>query len=190
MWRSLLVLAALLGSAIGKADVFYYNTVTGASVWERPASMPILDESSGRHYWVVDGEATWDPPQEIAWVPRKDDEGHKYYENIVTHEVTWEPPEDVAWTTRSADTFYYVNTHTKEATWDRPPVLGFEDEDRKATYYVGENGATTWEKPVDAAWTKHEHEGRHFYHNEKTQETSWDIPPRSAFAWHRTHVEM
>lgn len=74
MRRALLLVAFALVAACANASddqVFYYNTVTGESVWTRPEAMPILDEASGQHYWVVDGKSTWDPPEELAWIRHK-----------------------------------------------------------------------------------------------------------------------
>lgn len=189
MARDVALLFLLLGVAAA-SDVFYYNTATGESVWSRPESMPILDESSGHSYWVIGGEATWDPPEEYAWLRHRDDHGNVYYENTVNKEVEWTPPAPAAWTARSADKFFYHNKVTKETTWEKPAVLGHEDTERGATYYVDEGGHATWDKPEDAAWSKHDHEGADFFHNDKTLESSWELPAASVHAWEKIHTEM
>lgn len=194
------VLLLLLGAAAAESGspqqpdgVFFYNTKTGESTWNRPASMPILDEASGHHYWVVNGEATWVPPEEIAWISHRAPDGRRYYENIVTKETAWEAPEAASWTARSSTKFFWANSKTGETTWEKPPVLGHHSEEHNATYYASGDSEATWDPPVEAAWTAHEAPeapGSVYYHNPKTQETTWELPPESTFAWSKHHVEM
>ena len=144
--------AAATAGATAGSDVFFYNSVSGASTYVRPDTLPVLDEATGRHYWVIGGEATWEPPDaDHAWVPHREPGGHRYFENVLTGETTWTPPEAGAWEARSVSKKYYHNTVTNETTWDRPAVLGHESAEHNATFYDGTDGPT-WDTPPAARW--------------------------------------
>lgn len=175
------------------SDIFFYNRITGASTYDRPDTLPVLDEATGRHYWVIGGEATWDPPDaDHAWVPHRDPDGHRYFENVLTSETTWTPPEPGAWETRSVSKKFYHNTVSKESTWERPPVLGHESKEHNATFYTDPvTGDPTWEKPPAARWNAHASEnGQTFYHHPDTDEKTWEVPAESAHAWEVLHSEV
>lgn len=52
-------------------NVYYYNSMTGESTWERPVVTPVLPE---------------------GWSQAQDDQGNVYYYNIQTQEAKWEFP--------------------------------------------------------------------------------------------------
>lgn len=192
MRTSVVALLLLLGVAAGEvADIFFYNSKSGESTATRPEAMPIFDKESQQSYWVVDGVATWDPPELYAWRKHATPDGNEYYENFKTQEVSWEAPEAAAWTARSSKRFFWHNEVTKESQWEKPAVLGLESSEHNATYFEQE-GEATWEPPHDAKWTKHaSEEGHTFFHHPDTDETTWEVPRKSAYAWRREYdVEM
>jgi hypothetical protein len=188
--RSLLLLLALAGCAAA-SDVFFYNTVTGATQWERPHEMPFRDEE-GRPYWEVDGEARWVPPTDWAWQEAHDPEGNEYYHNTITGESAWSKPASAGWTARSADRYFFHNTVTGETTRERPHVMGHESEEHNATYYVSASGEPTWHKPPAAAWSKatDKETGREYFSNDVTGEVVWLPPADSNVAWQKWHEEV
>lgn len=194
--RTFLLLALVAGATASAAlqngddHLWYYNTLTGRSQAERPQEMAILTED-GNRYWVVEGEATWTPPEEWAWVARESPDGHAFWENTVTKETQWEQPSAAAWTVRSSNRYFYHNQVTKVSTREKPSVLGHDDTERNATYFSDPDGETTWDPPKDAAWSRHhsEEHGREYYANSKTKEVAWDIPAESNLAWIKWHEE-
>ena len=45
-------------------------------------------------------------------------------------------------------------------------------------------GESQWELPAEMAWSKHEHEGSHFWFNSETGENTWDEPHHEAWEQH------
>lgn len=187
----LTVLLLCLVTAVVASDVFYYNTVSGATQWERPAEMPLRDQD-GRAYWEVDGEARWVPPTGWAWEEAHDPDGHVYYHNTVTGETSWHKPEAAAWTARSAKRYFFHNTVTGETSRHPPAVLGHHDDVHNATYYNDGEGGATWDPPEASAWAraKDVHTGRDYFHNKRTGEATWEAPKNSNAAWRKWHEEV
>eukprot|EP00232_Nephroselmis_pyriformis_P003043 CAMPEP_0182912970 /NCGR_PEP_ID=MMETSP0034_2-20130328/37796_1 /TAXON_ID=156128 /ORGANISM="Nephroselmis pyriformis, Strain CCMP717" /LENGTH=128 /DNA_ID=CAMNT_0025049667 /DNA_START=28 /DNA_END=414 /DNA_ORIENTATION=- len=78
--------------------VYWYNEVTGESSWHNP--LPVHKNDNGDVYYVdKNGEATWDKPEEVAWmaVPSEEYPGRDYYWNEKTREVSWDKPAPLAW---------------------------------------------------------------------------------------------
>lgn len=131
------------------------------------------------------------------WERHKNEDGKEYFYNAATEETTWDPPEGFkeatakdedkdqeekkdgnekkgAWEKVTDDDGkeYYYNPVTEETAWDRPE--GFEeskDEDKSKEEKEDGKEATkgTWEKVTDD-------DGKEYYYNSVTEETSWDRP--------------
>ncbi len=82
-----------------KGEVYYYNSETKQSVWEKPAEMcpaaveqtvepPPLPEASDE-----DPPPPADPHPDGDWVVAQTDQGKTYYWNRTTQETSWEKPE-------------------------------------------------------------------------------------------------
>lgn len=177
----------------GDSDLpFYSNNVTGETSWSRPASMPYFDDD-GRPYWLVHDMPSWEAadPRD-GWRPRWSPDGEPFFERLDTQEVSWERPRSMGWSVRSSTRKFYHNVVTSETTRDKPAVLGHRDEEQNATYYVGSDGNAVWDKPESAAWheAKSPADGRVFYFNEATGESTWTPPEGSNVAWHVHHDEI
>ncbi|KAJ9460783.1 splicing factor PRP40 family [Diplonema papillatum] len=89
-------------------QVYYFNTVTGDSAWERPDEMGHVsteEDHDGATFWVVDGESTWEIPAELDWRESYDETEKKpFYYNPQEGSFTWEKPACLGWIVVDAST--------------------------------------------------------------------------------------
>eukprot|EP00756_Hemistasia_phaeocysticola_P005303 Hpha_TRINITY_DN13266_c0_g1::TRINITY_DN13266_c0_g1_i1::g.155078::m.155078 len=81
---------------------YYWNSVTSANQWERPAEMGIVSQDpdhKGAIYYI-DPEtqtATWDKPAAYDWQSAEAEDGRTYYFNLKLDKKQWELPAELAW---------------------------------------------------------------------------------------------
>ncbi len=144
-----------------KGEPYYYNTVTQETVWEKPKVF-VGKSSEGSKSDETKNVKTESPEKEKStwtelgdWVETQDDEGRTYYYNSKTEETSWERPADL-----KTEEEKVAETKEKDASEDAP--IKEEEEE---------------EKPAEGDWTEvQDDEGRTYYYNTKTEETSWDNP--------------
>lgn len=74
---------------------------------------------------------------------------------------------------------YYYNMRTRETRWDRPDgVQVLRQGEVEVTNKSAAIGSAASQRPLEvAAWTEyHNAEGKPYYHNSKTNETTWEKP--------------
>ncbi|XP_019621455.1 PREDICTED: WW domain-binding protein 4-like isoform X1 [Branchiostoma belcheri] len=90
-----------------EGHVYYYNTQTRESQWEKPANFTTATKESKSQENRSDEKEENDPEEEVStsssikeeeencpWVERTSPEGYTYYSNTVTGESQWEKPSD------------------------------------------------------------------------------------------------
>lgn len=90
--------ASLGWSARSADNKFYYNKVTKETTRVRPAELGHHDEERNATYFVdSEGLPTWDAPIESSWTTHHDKEHDRpFYHNSLTGDVVWELPPDAA----------------------------------------------------------------------------------------------
>lgn len=180
-----------------KPKVFWYNTATGESSWMDPTPAKhtdpdgnefFVDPSNHTHTWW-----TAESPEEWSWeeVPVTEGEhaNRTYFHNTVSNEVVWEAPVMLSWKKMSTERVFYFNQVTGESQHSRPLEMGFWSEEHNRTYWVDDQGDATWESKY--WWTQvpvEGEEGKFYYVNEMTKESSWEVP--SDLAWVLWHEEL
>ncbi len=87
---------------------------------------------------------------------------------------------------RAYHRWYFWNTVTNEVTWDDPGNVPHVWEETGDVFYVNKEGKPQWERPDPSDWEEiesEEHDNLVYYHNAKTEETTWDRP--AELAWKR-----
>jgi hypothetical protein len=175
-------------AAQSPSNFFWHNLNTAVSQETRPECLQWRDAKTGRGYWIVGGEAIWDPPAQFAWraVNTTDTPARTFYENTKTNTTQWTRPDELAWLYLDRERPYYFNIVTNETTHLVPPEVGYDDEARNATYYVVD-GVVTWEPPLAARWFKSHDEKRKrdYYYNADTKESVWTLPAASSLSWQK-----
>lgn len=170
---------------------FWFNNVTQESTWVKPKALGTT-MPDGSRYFVVNGEPTWEAPEEFAWraVPSQSHDGRFFFENTMTKVVTWDRPAALGWSRRSVDQHYYWNHKSGAVQNERPEALGFLSKSGETYYVDPKTGASTWTPPAHAAWKEatSEKHSRSFWFNSITKDTVWEQPESAA--WVKYHKEL
>jgi len=141
---------------------YYYNEVTGLSVWEAPDGY--VDEVNV----VQHRETDW-------WRFWSDEHNRYFYTNQATNEKTWVKPEGVAITCHDGG-----GKGEGVATGEEQWVAHYISEESKYFYTNLTTGENTWEFPQTAESVWHavysQEHSQYFYLNEATGEKTWAPP--------------
>jgi hypothetical protein len=176
-----------------KQQHFYFNNISHVSQWARPMEIPHRDKKTGRQYWSVFGQVTWDAPSDLAWRTVPYNSSLSYFENYKTKERTWDRPLVLGWSKRSVANSYWVNTVSNSATRTVPYVVGFTDSQANRYFVNPKTKQPQWEKPVEAAWVEKDSDAypdRTFFFNEVSKQSTWQMPEDSNLAWVEIHDEL
>ncbi|CDF41169.1 unnamed protein product [Chondrus crispus] len=163
---------------------YWYSLSTGETSWEDPSS-------------AAPQAAAAPPAKEhiSPWRETRAEDGRVYYYNTETKKTQWERPADMpgvtaakekadekgeepqplpeGWAQNSAadGRVYYYHAATRETRWDRPTVSAEVSRKRTASEI------TPVSTPTVDDWREHTApDGRTYYYNAKTRETSWTKP--------------
>eukprot|EP00537_Pseudo-nitzschia_pungens_P011057 CAMPEP_0172385446 /NCGR_PEP_ID=MMETSP1061-20121228/3118_1 /TAXON_ID=37318 /ORGANISM="Pseudo-nitzschia pungens, Strain cf. pungens" /LENGTH=1522 /DNA_ID=CAMNT_0013114481 /DNA_START=89 /DNA_END=4660 /DNA_ORIENTATION=+ len=141
-------------------DVYYYNTETQVTSWDRPVA---ATDASGE---ANEEPVSVDSPQEEC----------ETQVATLAEETQAEPVDDLAegWEEVQDPTSgnsYYVNKETQETSWEKP----IKESSPSSTE---DDQAPSSEEPQEADWaeTLDPTSGETYYYNAKTGETSWEKP--------------
>ncbi len=136
-----------------EGQTYYYNTKTEATSWDKP---------EGFDGEIEDGDSKQEGTEQ-EWVETHDDEGRTYYYNTKTEETSWDKPAE-------------LENKKDSAVSPDPPKSPEPESPTKAEDDVKKEEAV---KESASDWTEvQDDEGRTYYYNTKTEETSWDKPQR------------
>jgi len=131
--------------------VYYYNSQTNETSWEKPVYSPNFGESEEKGDEVLDNSS----------------EDHM-------DNWTWSLDEN-------SNTYYYINLKTNVTQWERPKCFGDENKDGDESSVSIENNIIDNNSENDDRnnWTSILDENSHTYYyvNLKTNASQWEMPP-------------
>lgn len=165
-------------------QIYYYNSVSGETSWERPANdkegtvsdqieaseaAPELTQPAAAHVEVEPLAVDFDEPLCENDGAGTDEDGTEIIEDIHELPDPWEEVVDDEGRT------YYYNHETNETSWDPPSnlqVLEQEPDELAVDLNNDEvvNEESEWSEVVDPS------SGKTYYYNVVTEETSWEPP--------------
>jgi hypothetical protein len=165
---------------------YYYNTVTQLTTWDKPSIIVSIDNDSYNNNDIHrdnnssnSADGSNDVIESLAWIELYDQDSKKYYYySKDTNETTWIKPYETASkqqsiTTATATIAMSSSSSAAAATAAAVVVVGIHPQQQQQ-----KSGQQPYnEKNNDVNW--HEvmtEDGRIYYYNENTQETSWTIP--------------
>ena len=185
-------------------QVYFYNSVTQMSQWEKP---PEFEQE-----WLrsQDTAALTSRSSKLrvadAWTEYEDDDGHRYFYNNETGETQWEKPEgfDTEWLSNSQVTSRSIKTRDMGANWEEllDPVSGY-------TYYFNsETSESRWslspreiiapgttsseESGGSEEWVQYfdEEQGLPYYYKPSTDAVRWTLDADSDVTWLENQDEL
>lgn len=187
---------------------YWYSLSSGATTWDDPAASPPAATVPATSS-VVQKE------EESPWRETRTDDGRIYYYNASTKQTQWERPADMpastaagradeakprdgteaplpagwAQNTTSDGRVYYYHAATRETRWDRPIALVASAEPQKKRP-VAEMTPSVPAQTADD-WKEHTApDGRTYFYNTSTRETSWSNPSREGDAPDRKRARV
>lgn len=169
---------------------YWYSLSTGATTWADPTVASPPSKSSS----LPAAKADFSP-----WRETRAEDGRVYYYNAKTKQTQWDRPSDMpptsatpdnkpnvkdeeekhplpdGWAQNVADDgrVYYYHAATRETRWDRPSLASDAQRKRPAADI---SAASVASSGVDD-WREHTApDGRTYFYNAQTRETSWKKP--------------
>jgi len=148
--------------------IYFYNNETGESTWETP------DENERSLVIMIDGAGSL--PSDIEeWEICDNEDGTTFYYNVRTGASQWDTPRTMA--TGSASVVSKALLMAKKAQADEDAatlaITGSLEQGSFTEYTIESTSLSLpgdeWEECVDA-------EGRTFFYNDRTGESTWDDP--------------
>ena len=146
---------------------YYVQRGSGLTQWEKPSSSSSWSSSASSTPQHHTRTSTQLPPD---WAKHDDDQGQRYYVNNRTSESSWTAPEGASGGS--------VSVGGESVSSYSNPMKATKAKKAAAVPKKEHHTRTSTQLPVD--WNKHnDSEGRRYYSNSQTQETSWVAPDGS-----------
>ena len=147
--------------------MFYVEHASGKTQWEMPT--PTSSSSSPRHHTRTSTQLP------LNWTKHDDDKGrwyYVYYVNDKTSESSWSAPSGATGGSAGGGGMSSYSNPMKTTTVDKTATTAAAG--RRHQHHT----RTSTQLPPD--WNKHKDgEGRRYYSNDQTQESSWVAPEGS-----------
>ncbi|CAB9516905.1 TH1 protein [Seminavis robusta] len=171
---------------------YYSNTKTNETTWEKPDGFKEDDDAQEEEKPDDDGERK-PTSKSGVWEKHEDADGSAYYYNTETEETSWEKPEgfvdddddkkDHQTDKQAVKEEEEEAERMEEEALPKSPIGGVEEEALPKSPIGGaddddDDNDNDEQTQSAGTWERHEdEEGREYYYNPKTDETTWDRPP-------------
>ncbi|CAI2180023.1 2452_t:CDS:2, partial [Funneliformis geosporum] len=162
-------------------DAFYYNTKTGESSWE----LPIDDNESYSSTYTTSGNSNSRTLPE-NWVQQPTVDGRFYYYNVITKEIKWTYPKNGTMnaTSSNSDISEYKDDEIElqknylknDKIEDKASIINSKDSQTSNDTIQQMSQQRRSIENLSLIWTqKFTAQGRVFYYNKLTGETTWNF---------------